>query len=78
MIKCENIYDELINIEPIINSMPCVHKNMELQGERKVFYISDIHCDMKRRKGFGELSDKEYINHIIERIMEMFPLEIIH
>lgn len=68
MIKCENIYDELINIEPIINSMPCVHKNMELQGERKVFYISDIHCDMKRRKGFGELSDKEYINHIIEKM----------
>ena len=39
-----------------------------MQGRRKVFYISDIHCDMKMKKGFKDFSDKEYINHVIKKM----------
>ncbi len=66
--KCENNDDELFSLEPIMNSIPCVHNNMEMQGERKVFYISDIHCDMKTKKGFKDFSDKKYINHVITKM----------
>lgn len=66
--KCENIDDELFCLEPIMNSIPCVHNNMEMQGERKVFYISDIHCDMKIKKGFKDFSDKKYIDHVIAKM----------
>lgn len=51
-----------------MNSLPCVHNNMEMQGERKIFYISDIHCDERIKKGFKNLSDKEYINHVIKKM----------
>ena len=66
--KCENVDDELFCLEPIMNSIPCVHNNMEMQGERKVFYISDIHCDMKIKKGFKDFSDKKYIDHVIAKM----------
>lgn len=66
--KCENIDDKLFSLEPIMNSIPCVHSNMEMQGERKVFYISDIHCDTKETKGFEDFPDKEYINHVIAKM----------
>ena len=48
MRKCENIDEEICDLEPVIDSLPCVHNNMTMQGRRrKFFYISDIHCDMK-------------------------------
>lgn len=58
----------MLALEPISNDLPCVHDNIEMQGERKVFYISDIHCEFKRPKGFQNLSDKEYINHVIAKM----------
>ena len=68
MRKCENIYEEICALEPVVDSLPCVHNNMTMQGRRKVFYISDIHCDMKMKKGFKDFSDKEYINHVIKKM----------
>lgn len=68
MRKCENIYEEICALEPVVDSLPCVHNNMTMQGRRKVFYISDIHCDMKIKKGFKDFSDKEYINHVIKKM----------
>lgn len=62
------ICDEMLALEPISNDLPCVHDNIEMRGERKVFYISDIHCEFKMRKGFPNLSDKEYINHVIAKM----------
>lgn len=58
----------MLALEPISNDLPCVHDNIEMQGERKVFYISDIHCEFKGPKGFQNLSDKEYINHVIAKM----------
>lgn len=62
------ICNEMLALEPISNDLPCVHDNIEMQGERKVFYISDIHCEFKGSKGFQNLSDKEYINHVIAKM----------
>ena len=32
MRKCESIYEEIYDLEPIIDSLPCVHNNMTMQG----------------------------------------------
>ncbi len=64
-----NPYEEFLGVEPIMNEVSCVHSNMEMQGERKVFYISDIHCDYKFKKApYEELSDKEFISHVIAKM----------
>ncbi len=63
-----NSYEDFLGLEPIVNAIPCVHSNMEIQGERKVFYISDIHCEFKFKKGYRELSDEEYISHVIKKM----------
>lgn len=68
MQKYDNSYEEFLGLEPIMNSVPCVHSNMEMQGARKIFYISDIHCEFKAKKGCGELSDEEYISHVITKM----------
>lgn len=66
--KRENICEEIVDLEPVIDSLSCVHSNMIMQGRRKVFYISDIHCNMKVKKGFEKFSDKEYINHVVTKM----------
>lgn len=68
MRKRENTNGEVFCLEPIIKSLPCAHSNMEMKGGRKVFYISDIHCNKKIEKGFKDFSDEEYINHVIAKM----------
>ncbi|MCR5604793.1 MAG: metallophosphoesterase, partial [Lachnospiraceae bacterium] len=34
----------------------------------KVYYISDLHLNMRDRKGFGNLSDEEYIQHAVRKM----------
>ena len=68
MRKYENICEEIFDFEPIIDSLPCEHNNMAMEGKRKVFYISDIHCDTKAKKGFKDFSDKDYIDHVIKKM----------
>ena len=62
----ENISKEINNL--VLDSTPCTHSNVALPGRRKVFYISDLHCDTKAQKGFTDFSDKEYINHVIAKM----------
>lgn len=35
---------------------------------RKLYYISDLHLNLKERKGFGNLSDEEYIQHAVRKM----------
>ena len=62
----ENISKEINSL--VLDYTPCTHSNMAIPGRRKVFYISDIHCDTKSKKGFNNCSDKEYINHVITKM----------
>ena len=63
-----NVYEKFLCLEPIVSATPCVHSNIEMQGKRKIFYISDIHCEFKFRKGYEKLSDQEYISHVIAKM----------
>ncbi len=44
---------------------PVSHELPEDILGRKVYYISDLHLNMKRSKGFDHLSDEEYIQHAV-------------
>lgn len=60
--------EQLAYIEPLRKSLPCAHKNIEIFGNRKVFYISDIHCNTKNKKGFSNFSDEKYIEHVVTKM----------
>lgn len=48
----------------------CMHEDDGFHmGQRKIFYISDIHLEHKADKGFAEMPYEEYINHVVRRMI---------
>lgn len=49
------------------HSLICHESPEEILG-RKVFYISDLHLELKNQKGFEHLSDEEYVQHVVRKM----------